>query len=169
MLSGKTKLCIKVLVAMASAPAGRPVTVGTLAERLQVSVSHMESVVGALREGGFIRSARGPGGGYFLDCDTDRVSVWAVVRRLDPRFGDKVAPIDPASSIAALEQSILDTFIGYLSSRTIGEFADPGSWPQDADIPMGSRFRLRPMPQLTRPTAPNSVFQLSAFPRLGMA
>lgn len=169
MLSGKTKLCIKVLVSMASAPAGRPVTVGTLADRLQVSVSHMESVVGVLRDGGFIRSARGPGGGYFLECDADELSVWAVVRRLDPKAGAPLSSVDQGSSIASLEVSIQATFIDYLSSRTIGEFADPSGWPQDEAVPAGSRFRLRPMPQLTRPAAPNSVFQLSAFPRLGMA
>lgn len=169
MLSGKTKLCIKVLVGMASVPPGRPVTVGALAGRLQVSVSHMESVVGALRDAGFIRSARGPGGGYFLDCDAEQLSVWAVVHRLDPKFRETAAPVDPGSSIASLEQAILDTFIDYLSSRNIGEFADPGAWPQDTETPTGSRFRLRPMPQLTRPAAPNSVFQLSAFPCLGLA
>ena len=169
MLSGKTKLCIKVLVGMASVPPSRPVTVGALAERLQVSVSHMESVVGALRDGGFIRSARGPGGGYFLDCDADQLTVWTVVRQLDPKFKDSAALPDKTSSIAALEQAILDTFVAYLSSRTIGEFANPRVWPQEEEVLTGSRYRLRPLPPVTRPVAPNSVFQLSAFPRLGMA
>lgn len=169
MLSGKTKLCIKVLVAMASAPPHRPVTVNALAERLQVSVSHLESVASTLRNAGFVRSARGPGGGYYLDCDATRTSVWEVVRRIDPKCREPAVPVAKASAIASLEDAILATFIDHLSARMIGEFADTSHWPPAPVTPMGTRFRLRPLPKLRSPSAPNSVFQLSAFPHLSAA
>jgi Rrf2 family protein len=165
MLSKKTQLCVKVLVAMASAPPSRPVTVQTLSEHLLVSVSHLESIARTLREAGLVRAARGPGGGYYLACDAQTLTVWEAVQRVDP----KLAAVPPASngalSIAALEASIRNTFVAFLASRTIGEFARSTDWLPTLPAATTSRFKLGPMPQMLRPMAPRSVFELGAFPR----
>ena len=79
MFSKRTQLCIDVLVTIGSAPQGVLVNTQALAEKMSISISHIESILRLLREGGFVRSVRGPGGGYFMTRHPDQISVWAVV------------------------------------------------------------------------------------------
>ncbi len=166
MLSSKTKLCVQVLVAMTSAPAGRAVTVQTLSHQLHVSVSHLESITSDLRKAGFISATRGPGGGYRLACDPEATTIWAVVQAVDAKLREPPALSPREAPVAALGEAVRGAFIDFLSARTIGEFADPTRWPQDVVAAPPAGFRLRPLPAPQRPQAPNSVFQLPAFPRL---
>lgn len=165
MLSNKTKLCVKVLVAMASVPPSRPVTVQALSDRLHVSVSHLESITRILRLAGFVRADRGPGGGYFLACDANTLSIWTVVERVDVALREPPPPSAKGALIASLEAAIRATFIQALSEHTVGEFALPGSWVPTTAGSASPGFRLRPMPATVRPLAPNSVFELSSFSR----
>jgi Rrf2 family protein len=169
MLSKKTKLCVKVLVAIASAPPGEPVTTLMLSKTLHVSVSHLESIARALREAGLVRASRGPGGGYYLTRDTDSLSVWEVVQLVDDTLGRPANTPSKTSPIASLEAAISATFVGFLSERTVGEFARTDLWASSSSAPAPSGFRLRPLPQAPRPTGPRSVFELSFFPRLSAA
>ncbi|MCU0924777.1 MAG: Rrf2 family transcriptional regulator [Hydrogenophaga sp.] len=169
MLSQKAKLCVKVLVAIACAPPGAPVTTRTLSKTLHVSVSYLESVARILREARLVRAARGPGGGYYLSRPADEISVWDVVGCVEPPFAGEADAAPKASPISALEESINATFVGFLASRNIGEFATSGLWDESETSPPRSRFRLRPMPQKMLPTGPSSVFDLSSFPRMSAA
>ena len=81
MLTEKSKLCVDIVVAIASAPPGQPVSTHSLSTRLRVSISYLESVLRILREARLIQSIRGPGGGYCMAREADEVSVWDVVRR----------------------------------------------------------------------------------------
>lgn len=169
MISQKSRLCINILVAMASTPPARTVNGQTLSERLQVSLSHLESLMRVLREAGFVRTARGPGGGYCMARDADELSLWEVVQRVDPGLATAPEPNATTAPIAGLEADIHATFAGFLSSRTIGDFAQPQAWSASTPGAVPSGFRLRPQPKSARPLAPNSVFQLSAFAQLRAA
>ncbi len=167
MLSSKTRLLVNVLVVIASAPPGETVTVQALSGRLQVSVSHLESIAGTLRQAGLIRSMRGPGGGYCIDCDPQTLTVWEVVRRVDPAMQRPAVSAD--SPIAALEASIHDTFAAFLSSHTVAEFVTADLARPAARKVHVTGLRPNPMPRTHRPPAPNSVFELGAFPLLRAA
>jgi Rrf2 family protein len=169
MLSQKSKLCVKVLVAIACAPTGEHVNTRTLSKTLHVSVSYLESVARILREAGLVRAARGPGGGYYLSRPADAISVWDVVSAVEPPFSGSANSSLKASPIGSLEESIHATFVDFLSSRNIGEFADSGLWEETGPTRSRSLFRLRPMPPSTRPIGPTSVFDLSSFPRFSAA
>ena len=167
MLSKKSKLCVAVLVVIASAPPGEHVTALTLSETLNVATSNLESVARILREAGFIKAARGPGGGYYLSAAAESITVWDVVKHVEPALCGPQGSAANDSPMGALEQAISATFIGYLSGRTIDEFTttdllhNPGA--------VHSRFRLRPMPQNSRPSVPSFVFDLSLFPGMKAA
>lgn len=167
MLSSKTRLSVKVLVAIASAPPSETVTVQAMSDRLHVSVSHLESIACTLRQAGLIRSMRGPGGGYHMACDPQTLTVWDVVQRVDPSFQQPA--VNPASPIASLEVSIHATFVAFLSSRTIAEFVVSDLERPTVRTARVTGLRPNPMPRSRRPTAPNSVFELSAFPLLRAA
>jgi Rrf2 family protein len=167
MLSSKTRLSVKVMVGIASAPPSETVTVQALSTRLHVSVSHLESITGTLRQAGLIRSMRGPGGGYHMACDPQTVTIWDVVRRVDPAFQQPAAPAN--SPIASLEASIHETFVAFLSSHTIAEFVTADLARPTVRSPPATGLRPNPMLRTRRPSAPNSVFELGAYPLLRAA
>ena len=51
---------------MALADSGKPVRVKEIAERQEISEKYMEQIMSILNKAGFVRSVRGPQGGYFL-------------------------------------------------------------------------------------------------------
>lgn len=162
MLSKKTWHCLDILIAMASVPAAATVTTQSLANRLGLSTSYLESLMRQLREADLVRSFRGPGGGYGLACPAHQTSVWDVVRRLEKSD----TPDDSAEHTTLtrlLEQDFRAAFEDYLSSRKLSEFAKSTPELFARTLPRLSGFRLGPMPPALRPVAPNSVFQLPAF------
>jgi Rrf2 family iron-sulfur cluster assembly transcriptional regulator len=163
MFSKRTQLCIDVLVTVGSAPQGVLVNTQALAEKMSISISHIESILRLLREGGFVRSVRGPGGGYFMTRHPDQISVWAVVsavgglEELGKPSSTSTHPTD------ALENALYQVIKGFLSGKTLGEFvrADP-TWNVRPE-PVRFGFGLGPKPASLMPVAPNSVFELSSF------
>lgn len=163
MFSKRTQLCIDVLVTVGSAPPGALVTTQALVERLATSVSHIESIMKLLREGGFVRSVRGPGGGYSIARHPDQISIWAVVRAVGAPEESQAPPSNPSGLTGSLENQLHATVEAYLSTRTIGEFVEPDHAWNTRPAPMRFGFGLGPKPTSLMPVAPNSVFQLSSF------
>lgn len=160
MLSKRTWHCLEILVAMASVPISTTLTTQILAQRLGLSISHLESLMRQLREADLVRSFRGPGGGYGLARHAQQITVWDAVSQLE-----EPAPEGQAQAMLtdALEEALRTTLQAHLRSLRISDFArtDPQLMASPAPAPSG--FRLGPMPQALRPSAPNSVFQLHAF------
>lgn len=169
MFSKKTQLCIDVLVALASAPRGALVTTLALSERLGISVSHIESIMKLLREGGFVQSVRGPGGGYRVACHPDQITIWAVVSCVGTLDESHAPQTNPCRLTDSLENSLHCATEGYLSTRTIGEFAQTDPAWDTRSAPMRLGFGLGPKPESLMPVAPNSVFQLSSYMQSAVA
>lgn len=60
-----------------------PVTLAGISERQRISLSYLEQLFGKLRRHGIVDSVRGPGGGYTLARDADRISVADIIIAVD--------------------------------------------------------------------------------------
>jgi len=60
-----------------------PVCLAEIAASQQLSLSYLEQLFARLRRAGLVASARGPGGGYRLARDSDRISIAAIVAAVD--------------------------------------------------------------------------------------
>jgi Rrf2 family iron-sulfur cluster assembly transcriptional regulator len=60
-----------------------PVCLAEIAASQQLSLSYLEQLFAKLRRSGLVASARGPGGGYRLARDTDRISIAAIIAAVD--------------------------------------------------------------------------------------
>jgi Rrf2 family iron-sulfur cluster assembly transcriptional regulator len=60
-----------------------PVCLAEIAASQQLSQSYLEQLFAKLRRSGLVASARGPGGGYRLARDSDRISVAAIIAAVD--------------------------------------------------------------------------------------
>lgn len=60
-----------------------PVTLATISERQQISLSYLEQLFGKLRRNNLVISVRGPGGGYNLARPSGEISVADIVVAVD--------------------------------------------------------------------------------------
>jgi Rrf2 family iron-sulfur cluster assembly transcriptional regulator len=60
-----------------------PVCLAEIAASQQLSLSYLEQLFARLRRAGLVASSRGPGGGYRLARDSDRISVAAIIAAVD--------------------------------------------------------------------------------------
>ena len=60
-----------------------PVCLAEIAASQSLSLSYLEQLFARLRRAGLVASARGPGGGYRLARDSDRISVAAILAAVD--------------------------------------------------------------------------------------
>jgi len=60
-----------------------PVCLAEIATSQRLSLSYLEQLFAKLRRSGLVASARGPGGGYRLARDSDRISIAAIIAAVD--------------------------------------------------------------------------------------
>ena len=76
----KSKIAFNILLDIAAHTAqGRAISIPIVCRRHQLSHSYLELIFGQLRVAGFIRSYRGPGGGYSLAKNPEDISLYEVV------------------------------------------------------------------------------------------
>lgn len=83
MITQKAKYAIKALVALASAPEGRPFSIRELAASEQIPQSFLEQILIELRRAGLVESRRGKEGGYLLAGAPATIGLGRVLRLID--------------------------------------------------------------------------------------
>lgn len=161
---------LDILLRVAHARPGMPVTALRLSQVQGLSLSQVEALLRCLREAGLVRAYKGPGGGYCLDASPHSITVLDVYRALQPSADDAqdVQPNSPeASRTAQLTKALESAVHEHLALHSLARFAPPESLEDPSQQPLaglrGGAFRLGPMPVRLMPQAPNSVFDLSSF------
>lgn len=137
-ISRKTDYAARAVLALAIDD-GRTVNAEELAQRVDVPESFLKQILVQLRDGGVIRSERGPAGGYRLNHRPEDISLERIVRM----FQGPLAPIPCAtrsepepcsmSHVCAMQQvwgEIRDVTIGILERTTFADLAagSSGRW-----------------------------------------
>jgi Rrf2 family protein len=162
MISNKTDFALKTVLAIASQPAGRPLTTKAMSERLNLSVSYLESILKALKAQGLIRSGKGPGGGYQMDADPSFVTVWDIAKIFETPLPVNSAQAQEGALISTdFEMGLQEVIERHLAATTLAELVDVREWDTPESSTSSNRFKFKPLPEMFIPRAPNSVFQLS--------
>jgi Rrf2 family protein len=82
-LSTRSTYGLRALVELALAAGHGPVSASVIAARQALSVAYLEQLLHRLKNEGFVRSIRGPRGGYLLARAPGQIAVGGVVRVLD--------------------------------------------------------------------------------------
>lgn len=98
MISCRAKYATRALLDLALRPE-RAVQIHEIAERQNIPVKFLEQILLALKGQGFVRSRKGPGGGYMLALPAERITLGSVVRSMD----GPLAPISCVSISGYLE------------------------------------------------------------------
>lgn len=82
-LTTKGRFAVTAMVDLAMRGGRGPVTLATISERQQISLSYLEQLFGKLRRNNLVDSVRGPGGGYNLARPGSKISVADIVVAVD--------------------------------------------------------------------------------------
>ncbi|MHB8885953.1 MAG: RrF2 family transcriptional regulator [Methylovirgula sp.] len=93
MLTKKGKYGLKAMMHLACHPPGEPSLVSEIAEANNIPKKFLDTILGELRNAGFVNSKKGKGGGYTLARSAQNIRVGHIIRVLD----GPLAPIQCAS------------------------------------------------------------------------
>src|SRR5574340_564004 len=82
-LSRKGQYGVRAMFEIARGHGNKPVPIKEIAERQAVSVAYLEQILNKLKNGGLIRSIKGPGGCYVLIKKPEDVSISAILNELE--------------------------------------------------------------------------------------
>jgi Rrf2 family protein len=83
MLSQKARYALRALLDIAEHGTNNAVQVGEMAERQVIPRKYLEAIMSDLRRAGLVVARRGPGGGYRLAREPERISFVEVIRAID--------------------------------------------------------------------------------------
>lgn len=82
-LTTKGRFAVTAMLDLALQHGGGPVTLAGVSQRQNISLSYLEQLFGRLRRHTLVDSVRGPGGGYTIARDLDKVSVADIITAVD--------------------------------------------------------------------------------------
>lgn len=122
-----TDYALRVLMYLGACPERR-VTIKEVAERFDISRSHLMKIVTELVTKGFVDGARGKGGGLKLARATAEIGIGDVVRQLEPSlelvecFGTQShCVLDPACRLKGALDSALQAFLAALDRVSLAD------------------------------------------------
>ncbi|MCO6179285.1 Rrf2 family transcriptional regulator [Ciceribacter sp. RN22] len=135
MLTNKGKYGLKALVDLAGLEPGQTAFVTDIAARNNIPKKFLDTILLELRNNGFLRSKKGPNGGYALSKPADEIMIGQVIRALD----GPLAPIrcasrtafeacddcrDPAACQVRISMTqVRDAIASILDNMTLSQFA----------------------------------------------
>ena len=82
-LTTKGRFAVTAMLDLAMHGSKGPVTLAGISQRQSISLSYLEQLFGKLRRHTLVDSVRGPGGGYTLARDLEKVSIADIVTAVD--------------------------------------------------------------------------------------
>ena len=82
-ISTKGRYALRLMLDIALNDAKTPVRIKDIAERQQISDKYLEQIVSSLGKAGFVKSLRGPQGGYRLTKKPEEYTVGMILRLIE--------------------------------------------------------------------------------------
>lgn len=79
-ISTKGRYALRLMLDLATYNTGEPVSIKDIAKRQQISEKYLEQIISILNKAGYVRSIRGPQGGYILKRNPDEYTVGMILR-----------------------------------------------------------------------------------------
>lgn len=80
MISTKGRYALRLMMDIAIHDGDQPVRIKEIAERQSISVKYLEQIISVLNKAGYVKSVRGPQGGYKLVKEPSRYTAGMILR-----------------------------------------------------------------------------------------
>lgn len=99
-ISTKGRYALRLMLDLAINDSGAPIRLKDAARRQNISEKYLEQIISILNKAGFVRSIRGPQGGYVLSSRPEEYTVGMILRQTE----GSLAPVECAEHAGACEQ-----------------------------------------------------------------
>ena len=114
-LSTKGQYGVRAMYEVAKAGSVGPVTIKEISVKQDVSVAYLEQILNKLRKAGIIQSVKGPGGGYMLARDPEKISIGQILKELE-------GPVAITSCLDPSEGCVrVDSCVTHLLWKSLGD------------------------------------------------
>ena len=154
-LTTKGRFAVTAMIDLALRQNNGPVTLATISQRQQISLSYLEQLFGKLRRASLVDSVRGPGGGYCLARPVGAITVADIVRAVDEKFdatqcgGRQNCKEEERCMTHELWSTLNFKLFEYLSSVTLAELVEQQKGKHDKSTAevrrIGTISRQRPV------------------------
>lgn len=79
-VSTKGRYALRLMIDLATNDDGNPIRIKDVAERQDISDKYLEQIISVLNKAGYVRSVRGPQGGYKLKKKPEEYTVGMILR-----------------------------------------------------------------------------------------
>ena len=79
-ISSKGRYALRLMLDIAQHDNGKPVRIKDISSRQEISDKYLEQIISILNKAGFVRSIRGPQGGYLLTHHPEEYTVGMILR-----------------------------------------------------------------------------------------
>lgn len=127
-VSSKSRYGIKALLDLAVQPQSELIALKTVAERQNISERYLEQVFSLLKKAGYLKSVKGPQGGYQIDVALDQLTLYEVIKALEGEQGYQVLVEEDDLAEKCLQEQLwqpLDQLVyAYLQGKTIADLVE---------------------------------------------
>ena len=92
-ISTRGRYALRLMMDLAQNCSGKPVRLKDAAHRQGISEKYLEQIISVLNKAGFVRSVRGPQGGYLLEREPSEYTAGMILRLTE----GSLTPVDCAS------------------------------------------------------------------------
>ena len=122
-ISTKGRYALRLMMDIAVHSNGELVALKDVARRQEISVKYLEQIVGLLSKAGFLRSSRGPQGGYRLSRRPEEYTVGEILRLTEGNLAPVSCLEDAENQCSRCRQcGTLDFWAGLY--RTVNDYID---------------------------------------------
>lgn len=118
-ISTKGRYAVILMLDLATYNTGEPVRLKDIAKRQQISEKYLEQIISLLNKAGFVKSIRGPQGGYMLKNPPEKYTVGMILRQTE----GSLAPVSIDDETSYERQSVT-TRIWTKMESAINEIVD---------------------------------------------
>lgn len=121
-LSKKSRYGLRALIDLAVNSRTEQVSLGSIAQRNDISAQYLEHVFSALRKAHIVKSIKGSQGGYFLQKDPKEITVAQIVEALEGSYNleDEI----DSSSVGRGDQEAIQHLIIERINNSVQEFLE---------------------------------------------
>ena len=123
-LSTKGRYGLRAMVDLAVHSETGPVSIQSIANRQDISVSYLEQLVGKMRRAGLVTSVRGATGGYRLAKSPSEISVGDVLRALEGTLDAVDCPGNLEVSTCEASQKCVTKYVWKKINESISQAVD---------------------------------------------
>lgn len=131
-ISTKGRYALRLMLDLALNDDGQPVRIKDISERQGISNKYLEQIISTLTKAGFVKSLRGPQGGYRLAKNPDQYTAGMILRLMEGSLSP-VACLDDEENMCTREgecttillwKKLDDAIKGVVDTVTLGDLAE---------------------------------------------